>query len=1031
MGKLNFVVEGLETEIDFEKGGKYLTACVKALESRGRTDFDRDKWVLSDLAGNKISFDNLVSVDDERNLFFINRGEKLELEEWITQLSFLYSKKEEFEQERPRVILMLERLRILVSGKYRIVCPYRVGGTGVVLKAEHLTVPQHLVIKFNRPLRSVYKNAVENERRILSQVNHENIIHIIDMGHEDGENPLSFIVEPFIAKAQTLDKFVASKLAEFATAATQPSPTEARDERSLVPFEAKEIDRILLTLTGLLFQWAKSILYIHDSGLLYLDIKPMNAVVDESGHLYVIDFGSAKKRPAEDFMTTAKESNPQNSGYFDILETSGVENVAGFHDSRTTNVVYTLRYAHPDLQVNYVKTESDRVYTPLQRSKLTRFFDYYALGRSILELLNTIATASPNTSPQRPMFRYLHFLGTRLLDGKNRGSQTKEAAGEIFGDLVGNDYRSLRYIDMKDVVQDLEKELGYWSLEKAVPELESYPQRTIRVVSSMNTPLTPRILSIIEHPLFARLKAVTQLGLVSLLYPTADHSRYDHSLGTFTFATGYIKSLFNDPQNPLFRNLISTVDIQAALLAALLHDLGQYPLAHDLEEVHSQIFNHNRITRMLLDDKTRDNQERTLQDIIEDGIDGWGVDITYLKDILKARASASLDAGSALQDFRVDMLSALIDGHIDADKADYILRDSAQCRLTYGDQLDIDRLLRVLTVAVLEESPTGHRAAIGVYEKGKPSAEAFGNARNSLFSSVYWHHTSRISKAMLQYSVALGLGPKLLGVERGDSVDRFRDQLIAFITSLAPPFDKALQSTRGRVASVQKVDVVKAPAGIVGATLESAGDAADSELGWYAGLSWTDWLMMDWLRANLPEHNAKSIALLSAISKRSLYKRVVTFTVSEHKDIFGEQWPLSWSSRVALCEEMQNRIEIEITKKWGSLHSVYLKDVSEVKSICSANLAILVDIPNPEHKSGYQPARPVMIVPELRQKTYYQETDKPYPLNSASYDLTSISQTRILCHPALRQAIGQTYREPSIRQQMARIVRESWEALNA
>ena len=261
-------------------------------------------------------------------------------------------------------------------------------------------------------------------------------------------------------------------------------------------------------------------------------------------------------------------------------------------------------------------------------------------------------------------------------------------------------------------------------------------------------------------------------------------------LGSYTYTSYYVKSLFNDLGNPLFRNLVSAEDVNAVLLAALLHDLGQYPLAHDLEEVHERIFKHGKIGVDLLEDSTPDIHGRTLLQILEDPKNGWGVKISDLKRILGQHSRNLAISGGQAASLKTNVLAAIIDGQVDADKADYIIRDSARCELPYGAQLDVERLLRVLTVAVLpDETSAEKRITLGVYDKGLVSAHAFGQARYQLLSTVYWHHTTRIAKSMLQYATASALPPLVLGTpsaERDDKELEIREQLLAFIKNLVP-----------------------------------------------------------------------------------------------------------------------------------------------------------------------------------------------------------------------------------------------------
>ena len=396
------------------------------------------------------------------------------------------------------------------------------------------------------------------------------------------------------------------------------------------------------------------------------------------------------------------------------IDYGSVEHVDRSKCNRRLNVFFTERYAHPELiKSKREKASSNRVRGGIKRAELRPAFDYFALGISMLEILQEIALIRPHVVPQLPLYRSLHFLATRTLDGRNSsrtGYDHYQYASQVFPGLKESDYDNLGYGNLTDVERDLNKERGRWSLEAQVSELAAYSKDIVRVVPGFNTVLTSRLKGVIEHPLVARLKYMTQLGLVSLVYPTADHSRFDHALGSYTYTTYYVKSLFNDLGNPLFRNLVGTEDINAVLLAALLHDLGQYPLAHDLEEVHKGIFKHGQLGIELLEDTMTDQRGRTLLQIIEDPQNGWDVRGDALRRILGAHSknlpAAAEDKAASL---KTNVLAAIVDGQVDADKADYIIRDSARCELPYGAQLDVERLLRVLTVAIIPEEAAPER----------------------------------------------------------------------------------------------------------------------------------------------------------------------------------------------------------------------------------------------------------------------------------------------------------------------------------
>lgn len=662
----------------------------------------------------------------------------------------------------------------------------------------------------------------------------------------------------------------------------------------------------------------------------------------------------------------------------------------------------------------------------------------------MLQILDAIAEVRPHVIPQLPLYRSLHFLATRLLDGKNLAREDGnryQYAPQVFQSLRESDYDSLSYENLDDALRDLDKERGRWNLEDKVPELATYSKDIVRVVPGYNTVLTPRLRGVIEHPLVARLKYVTQLGLVSLVYPTADHSRYDHALGSYTYTTYYVKSLFNDLGNPLFRNLVGTEDVSAVLLAALLHDLGQYPLAHDLEEVHREIFNHGHIGKYLLEDTMLDQHGRTLLQIITDQQNGWGVKAETLHRIFGALPkniySGEEDKRAS---FKTDVLAAIIDGQVDADKADYIIRDSVRCELPYGAQLDLERLLRVLTVAVLPEAQeTGGRVTLGVYDKGLVSAHAFGQARYQLLSTVYWHHTSRIIKAMLQYATAMGLPPDVFNPVRQvreSSELEIRERLLKFVKSLVPPFDnRPEQQPRAARAQEDDLDLAAQPPEDV--LMAVADDEArtnvsrsDEAAEWYPGIAWTDWLMLCWI-AGLSESSLKSRNLIRGIQTRRLYKRVATFVRDEggtHSNLIQKLDDLNWPARVDFCKKLHDRVYDRLSREWANINTATTMSQTDFEKLCESHLLILVDIPPAQKKIGY--ARPLGVVPELREKSYQQDTrqaseDKDWRAIMAKM-VAGIAPVRVLCHPDVRNLVSSIYaRNMKLETAMANLLKES------
>lgn len=911
-----------------------------------------------------------------------------EIAEWMSELEKLYAKdlkNDDFKREKAYLEAYLVKLKEETSPSGKLsVCnlkgPYAKGGTGIVFKATHVRIKQELALKFNRPRKEQETiSLIENELSVLPLLEHSNIIKVIDVAKFDLKTPqfecpaLSILIEPFIPQAINLREYVRS---------LSLRGTEINEQNIFV------MDESLLKLTSVLRQWVEALIYIHKSGFVYLDMKPDNAIVDKNDHLIVIDFGTSQKVDPD--------------------------------DQSSIEIFFSDPYAHPRIKKHAEKTSTNRVKAAIKRSDIMCELDYYALGKSIIELLEIISHHHSHDFPQRPLFQSLHFLATRLLDGQNvsrpgtsmtwRGDEL--FLGEVFDRLIPQDYATIKYSDLQDVLRDLEKELGNWNPEHVVPELETFPTSTLRVVPDINTTLTKRLISLIEHPLFARLKMINQLGLMTYIYPTAIHTRYDHSLGTYSYTICYIRALFNDSQNCMFRNLINEKDIKAAILAALLHDLGQYPLAHDLQDAQPKIFDHSSFSIELLEDDTKDKDGRTLRDIIQNDDYGWGVELEALKRILQAHSHpAKLLEVPTAQDFKADMLSALIDGPIDADKADYIVRDSISCQISYGNQLDIHRLLNVLTtVRIPDYLGSRHKVTIGIYEKGSASAAAFSLARFLLHASVYWHHASRILKAMLQYGTVMILPNELFAPMPDEGKTReIREKLLRFIrTSMTPPSDQAQQELKPRILKDKiKKPITAEPTSDVIAEFESSKRENMSD--WNPGLCKTNWLMLDWLKGMATtDSGARGAALINLILQRRLFKRVYTIRydkMTETQGLINKLELLSWHEKIRLSKEIQDGIYEVIQKKAPRVDTIPSTSRAETERLFENELVILVDIPN---YKKFMPDRPLIYVPELQKKTYYQESPaESYYLDEALGSLMkSISQIRVLCHPQIRQWIS-------------------------
>ena len=133
-----------------------------------------------------------------------------------------------------------------------------------------------------------------------------------------------------------------------------------------------------------------------------------------------------------------------------------------------------------------------------------------------------------------------------------------------------------------------------------IPEIRGLDARgnQIRIPQEVDIPLTPRVRRLIDTEAFQRLTRISQLGLVSLVYPAAHHTRFEHSLGVYRVALLFLKQLSFDSR---FSEAVSSVDAEKLIVAALLHDVGHWPFCHPIEDMQLQeVPDHEELSRRFL-----------------------------------------------------------------------------------------------------------------------------------------------------------------------------------------------------------------------------------------------------------------------------------------------------------------------------------------------------------------------------------------------------------------------------------------------
>lgn len=479
---------------------------------------------------------------------------------------------------------------------------------------------------------------------------------------------------------------------------------------------------------GVIDQLLDALSYLHDERVMHCDVKGANILVERNGgrcETTLVDLGVAKvvKRGAG-ASTGPEPHDPQ------LLERLG--DVTVFNSSRK-------------LMRREWRERLNRTITYSELDEMFPSHDLYAVGLLIDGAL----------APDAPMRdRLTTELSPDIVVGMEtmRDRLLSPAGAEYYHSAarVQDDWRKLDpgYMAPLDVAE----------LAAGGSGMTSLPLPGGRAL------LTPRARAAVTHPLMQRLRHLPQLELVSLLNPGATHTRLLHALATFEMAKRFILSLLGDPS---FRLMADPIDIEAALLWALLHDVGHYPLSHMFEDLAEEERKFGRPRTIPTDD-----------DLFFAFVGPAHVDEAFaafapaiaaafaasdaqekmsLEQYLTASgySEATLKAlwGIATRDTPARaVLSAALSSPIDVDKIAYLADDSRASGVGYGLGSDLDALLSSLRAPAENDIRLGE-PLLAITDKALPAAEQIVLARYWMLRRVYWHRTNRSIIGMIKFVI--------------------------------------------------------------------------------------------------------------------------------------------------------------------------------------------------------------------------------------------------------------------------------------
>lgn len=220
---------------------------------------------------------------------------------------------------------------------------------------------------------------------------------------------------------------------------------------------------------------------------------------------------------------------------------------------------------------------------------------------------------------------------------------------------------------------------------------------------------------LLDTPQMQRLRGIRQLAMAYLVYPGANHTRFEHSIGTLFLADKICRELG-----------ISESKTAAVRAAALLHDVGHTAFSHEAEAVlRTHLGTHEQIGGEMI-------AKGEIADILSESF--------------SPKEIAALSHSP---------LGEIITSDIGADRMDYLLRDSHYTGVAYG-MIDSDRVCSTVGL---------DKKGLFITERGLSSAESLLVARFTMFSTVYLHKTVRIASRMLQEALSCSLADGTLAAE--------------------------------------------------------------------------------------------------------------------------------------------------------------------------------------------------------------------------------------------------------------------------
>ena len=509
----------------------------------------------------------------------------------LEQLQERYHKEglsEYWEPEHPALRVALQAISShLPDGRYSPTRVLGVGGSGAVLQLTDKLFPKvDKALKFPRPVLGkvhLVREMLSKEISFLAELRHPGIVGIDyyrTLPNIETYESLPFYLMEFVDGSPSKDFVRAS----------------STDESSF---------------TLVVRQTAEILSYLHTAPtrFAHLDVKPDNILITATGRPIVIDLGTCKQLQSEEVLTI---------------------------------VACTRSFAHPELMRRLEDDPSDenRAKGELKRSEINPLWDLWAFGWTLLDWLGldlgdgTVRNDAIYKRLATYTRKYYLLLAARLLSYRIPSWLTKRL--HLTSDFI-KEFAIGSSIELCEILGRLDNTESPLS---RIQELSRKATRSIQSSPNSHVPHTRALAKVLHTRLYQRLNSITQLGFVSQVYPGAKHSRREHSLGTYANTARIIRALYNDAYSPLFRQIVTEEDCRAVLLASLVHDIGHFPLGHELEEIDKKIFSHAELTLAMIKgewNKKRRGAKVVKFDSLDDVFKAWQTTPERVTAILAAK----------------------------------------------------------------------------------------------------------------------------------------------------------------------------------------------------------------------------------------------------------------------------------------------------------------------------------------------------------------------------------------------------------